>query len=496
MIPFTNLPENIRVPLFYAELDASQANSAQLNQRTLIIGQMTDTGTGEPGTPVISAGVGDARARWGSNSMLAAMTAAYRAADSFGEVWYLPLEDATGAVAASGTVTLNIEGDAGVSGVISLYIAGRRYQLPVQATQSAADIAEALATLVAADAFGLVSASAQDNVVTLTAINAGMVGNEIDVRLNYGGSRAGESTPLNLHVAIAPMAGGAINPTDTLQAALDNCGDMPFDFIVCPYTDSVSLDALHTFLNDQTGRWSWAQQIYGHAFAAYRGTLAACTTFGAGRNNQHESVLGFHDSPTPAWIVAAQLAGSVAPALRNDPGRPVQTLPIRGMLAPPVASRFLLTERNTLLYDGISTFNVGDDGTCYAENITTTYQKNPWGDPDDSYLEVETMFLLVYVLRALRSMVTSKYSRMKLAADGTRFASGSAIVTPLLIRADVIARYQELEFDGYVQNSALFARQLIVEQNANNPNRVDCLWPGTLIDQLRIFALLAQFRLS
>ena len=36
---------------------------------------------------------------------------------------------------------------------------------------------------------------------------------------------------------------------------------------------------------------------------------------------------------------------------------------------------------------------------------------------------------------------------------------------------------------------------LIVEQNASNPNRVDCLWPGTLINQLRIFALLAQFRL-
>ncbi|MFL9997975.1 hypothetical protein PQR34_42905 [Paraburkholderia sediminicola] len=47
-----------------------------------------------------------------------------------------------------------------------------------------------------------------------------------------------------------------------------------------------------------------------------------------------------------------------------------------------------------------------------------------------------------------------------------------------------------------MQESELFAQQVIVEQNANNPNRVDCLWPGTLIDQLRIFALLAQFRLS
>ena len=53
-----------------------------------------------------------------------------------------------------------------------------------------------------------------------------------------------------------------------------------------------------------------------------------------------------------------------------------------------------------------------------------------------------------------------------------------------------------MEYEGYVQGSDIFAQALIVEQNASNPNRVDALWPGTLINQLRIFALLAQFRLS
>ena len=38
------------------------------------------------------------------------------------------------------------------------------------------------------------------------------------------------------------------------------------------------------------------------------------------------------------------------------------------------------------------------------------------------------------------------------------------------------------------------AKNIIVEQNAKNPNRVDVLWPGTLINQLRVFALLNQFR--
>jgi phage tail sheath gpL-like len=154
-----------------------------------------------------------------------------------------------------------------------------------------------------------------------------------------------------------------------------------------------------------------------------------------------------------------------------------------------------LGERNTLLWDGITTFVVGSDGTVSINNLITTYQENAFGAADDSYLQVETLFLLMFVLRAQQSLVTSKYSRVKLAANGTRFAPGSAIVTPNTIRADLIAQYGELEFNGYVQDAAGFAKGLIVEKNSVNPNRVDVLWPGTLINQLRIFALLAQFRL-
>ncbi|WP_387691043.1 phage tail sheath C-terminal domain-containing protein, partial [Photorhabdus sp. RM71S] len=131
-----------------------------------------------------------------------------------------------------------------------------------------------------------------------------------------------------------------------------------------------------------------------------------------------------------------------------------------------------------------------------VENIITTYQKNSFGDNDDSYLEVETLYLLMYVTRYIRTQITSKFARMKLVKNGTRFAPGSAIVTPNIIRAELIAQYKTLEYNGYVQDSKSFADGLIVEVNAQNPNRVDVLWTGTLINQLRVFAVLNQFRLQ
>lgn len=492
-IPFKNIPSNLRVPLFYAEVDNSQANSAQQTQRALIIGQITASGAAAPNEPIISQGAADAITQGGAGSMLALMTAAYRAADDFGEVWYLPLADDPTATAATGTITVSNAPTA--TGTVYLYIAGIRVTLPVTSTQTTAQIATALAAQINATPNLPVSASATTNVVTLTALNKGIAGNDIDVRLNYLGQRGGESTPAGLVLAIVAMAGGAVNPS--LATGLANLSSKSFDFIVCPYTDATSLAAIATFLNDQTGRWSWDEQLYGHCFAAYRGTLGNQTTFGSGMNDQHTTVLGFNDSPTPNWLVAADLAGTAAVSLRADPATPLQTLALSTMLAPPLSSRFALSDQNTLLFTGISTFTVDDAGVCRLQKVITTYQKNAFGQADDSYLGVETMFTLAAVLRDMAGVITSKFARMKLAANGTRFAAGSNIVTPNIARAALIAEYQHLEEDlGWVQNATAFAEGLIVQQNTQNPNRLDVLWPGTLINQLNIFAVLAQFRLQ
>jgi phage tail sheath gpL-like len=490
-VPFSTIPSNLRVPGFYAEVDNSQANSGSQTQRTLIIGQITSSGNGVVNIPVLGQGVSDAKAKGGLGSMLALMTAAYINSDNFGEVWFLPLADAGGGVAATGTVL--IAGTPTATGVISLYIAGQLLSLVVTVAETAAAIATALAALVNSSGDLPVTATAVTATVTLTAKNKGLTGNEIDLRLNYLGTPSGEAVPAGLTLTLTPMASGATNPV--LDTALANLGDEAFDFIVSPYTDTASLNSLKVLLNDQTGRWSYASQIYGHTFAAQRGTLSTLATAGNARNYQHESIIGFYDSPSPAWIWAADVAGAAAVALRADPGRPLQTLVLSTVLAPPSASQFDLGERNTLLWDGISTFTVASDGTVAIENLITTYQKNSFAAPDDSYLQVETLFLLMYVLRAQRSLVTSKYRRVKLADNGTRFAPGSAIVTPNMVRADLIAQYRQLEFNGFVQDADAYAKALIVERNSANRSRLDILWPGTLISQLRIFALLAQFRL-
>ncbi|WP_447868811.1 phage tail sheath subtilisin-like domain-containing protein [Rahnella aceris] len=489
---FKDIPNNLRTPLFFAEFDNSQANTATATQRTLIIGQMLTNAAVNPNIPVIESSASNTAGIYGAGSMLHNQITAYLANDISGEIYLLPLVDGSSMAAATGTITLTTAPSE--TGVISLYVAGLRVQITVLSTDTVTTMAAALAAAINAKIELPVTAASAAGVITLTAKNKGAHGNSIDLRLNYQGSAGGEFTPTGLGITLTAFTGGAGSPDMT--AALANLGDRTFDFIVTPYTDTTSLDALKSLLSDSAGRWSYASQLYGHVFGAASGTYGQLTTIGEARNDQHATLLGIYDSPTPAYVWAAAVTGAVSGSLRNDPGRPLQTLTISGVLAPPLASRFELTERNNLLYSGISTFTVADDSTVQVENLITTYQTNKYGDADDSYLQVETLFLLMFVTRFIRTQVTSKFARMKLAADGTRFAPGSAIVTPNIIRAEMIAQYTQLEYNGYVQDSKAFAAGLVVTKSTTNPNRVDVLWDGVLINQLRVFALLNQFRLQ
>nr|WP_211434668.1 phage tail sheath C-terminal domain-containing protein [Bradyrhizobium diazoefficiens] len=167
-----------------------------------------------------------------------------------------------------------------------------------------------------------------------------------------------------------------------------------------------------------------------------------------------------------------------------------------GVLAPPKHQRFLLSECNALAGAGLATQGVGANNVPAIRRETTTYQKNLYDQPDDAYELVTTLATLSALLRRQKHAITSKFPRHKLADDGTRFGPGQAIVTPKIIKAELVAQYRQDEFKGLVENAKAFKDNLIVERDTTNPNRVNVLYPPDLINQLRIFAVLAQFRLQ
>lgn len=490
-VQFKTIPQGLTVPLFYAEIDNSQGNSAQPTQAALLIGAMTTGGSATAGFATPVQDQNDARAQFGPGSQLSRMTGAYRNFDGFGQLYGLPVDDAGGAVAASGSLALS--GTATAAGTLALYVAGVLVPVSVNIGDTAAVVAGNVATAVNANTDLPVTASATTGTVTLTAVNKGLTGNDVDIELNYLGRAAGQITPAGITPTITAMTGGTTNPT--LTTALANLSSTPFDYIGLAFNDAGSIAALTGFLSDTAGRWSYLDQLFGHWIAAFKGTYSAILTEGGTLNDQHGTVMPSYGSPswTPEW--AASLTAAVAVTDRANPGLPIRTMALQGILPPPIPDQFTLSEQQALLNTGMSIFNVVASSVIVAK-LVTTYRLNAFGQPDNSYQNIETMMLLKYIIRRLKTVVTSRYGQVKLTSGGAKVQPGSGVVTPSIIKADLIAEYQQMETEGYVQNSSAFAQMLVVQQNDLNPNRIDVLWPGTLADLLDVFALQLQFRLQ
>jgi phage tail sheath gpL-like len=239
------------------------------------------------------------------------------------------------------------------------------------------------------------------------------------------------------------------------------------------------------------------RQLYGHLFCAKRDTYSNLIIWGETRNFGITSVMGIEpEYASPSYEVAAAYTAKAARALTNDPARPLQTLSLNKMLPAAAERRFNLPELNSIAGVGIATQKTGLDNVCRIMRETTTAKYNLYGFSDDAYELVTTLATLAKLIRNQRQAITSKFPRHKLANDGTRFGVGQKIVTPKSVKAELISQYRIDEFNGLVEDVSAYKEHLIVERDPNNANRLNVLYPPDLINQLRIFAVLVQFRLQ
>ncbi|MCB1452400.1 MAG: phage tail sheath subtilisin-like domain-containing protein [Rhizobiaceae bacterium] len=413
--------------------------------------------------------------------MLAAMCAIARRNAPNQPIWALALADPAGA-AAVGSITMSAPG---VTGAGVLHVMGRRLTFQINAADTGAQVATKIAATI--NAANLPVTAAVDGVtaekVNVTARHNGTLGNDQEV--TFAADEPNALTAANCTVVALTGATGVPD----LITPLANLGDDEFDFIAGPYSDATSLNAVRDFLDDSSGRWSPAQQLYGHYFTAQFGTLSALVSFGNGRNDPHASILGLQRAPTPEWEYAAALGGQAALHLSDAPevSRPLQTLILSGVLPP--ADRALWfgkADRQALYADGIAGCVVRADGQVAIDRIVTTYQTSDSGVPDATFRDVETMFQLMFATRYTRGVVSDRHGRQAL-ADENPF-NVSTIATPKSVRDTLIHAYTDLVALGVLENVDLFAKYVVVERDPNNATRLNAYLPFDVVNQLRVFA--------
>jgi phage tail sheath gpL-like len=497
-VSFSRIPANWKLPLYWVEIDPSKAGLWTLRQPALLVGVMTD-GIALPDVAIPIGSQAQANKQFGQGSQLANMFAAFFRNNFANEVWGLPVADLTTGTAATGTITVTVDAGGHEAGTINLYIGGQHVPVNIGATDTLNEINVAISAAVN-DNFDLpVSSTGGPATITLTCNWKGTSGNDIDMRDSYYGRMGSEELPKGVTVAYGSsgmLSGGVGVPV--FDTAIANLGERNFEYVAMPFTDSTSLMAWEgEYSFEDQGRWGWMRQLFGHIFSAKRGDYPSLIAFGETQNNGVMSIMGVElMSPTPVYEWAAAYAAKAQRALINDPARPLQTLELTGVLTAPLHERFNRQELNALATSGIATQEADPNNLPMILRETTTYQLNLYGQSDDAYELVTTLATLARLLRNQKQAITTAFPRHKLADDGTRFGPGQAITTPGLIKSELIAQYRIDMNAGLVENIAAFKAHLLVERDSNDPNRVNVLYPPDLINQLRVFAVLAQFRLQ
>lgn len=487
-IGFNQVPAGVKVPFVFVEFDTGRAQQGPSIQNYigLIIGQKLSTGSKAAGTIERITSESQARDFYGKGSMLFHQVVAWLGSNRVNELNVFAFDDAAGSKAAG---SIEFTAPSTKAGTLALRIGGRQYNVAVASGDTENDMAVAVIAAITADedrhVDALINGGNADQ-LDLTYRHDGEVGNDIDTRFNHF---IGEEFPAGVAVTIVQLTGGTGNPS--LAAAITEMGEKQFHSIAVAYSDSANLALLQTELQD---RWGPIRQNDGQAYYARKESFSSHTTFLDTRNNEQETVMNVA-GPSPSFEWSAKIAAVVSENGQIDPARPFQTLPLRGLLSPNDSELFNFTEHDQILKAGGSTFTKDASGVVRIERLRTTRIENAFAAADESLADLNPKLTLSFLRFDFRTNMLLKFPRHKLANDGVRYAPGQKILTPKGAKAEAIAKFRQWEELGLVEGAEQFKRDIIVERNESDANRLDFLLPPDLVNQLRVSGVQIAFLL-
>lgn len=486
-ITFSEIPNILKVPGVYQEIDSSLAGSSQSQTSVVIFAQKLPVGTGPALQVQQIDSAAQAKELYGKGSQLALMLENFKANNQQQVLYAVALDDDGAAVQAAGNYT--ITGTATKAGTLTIYINGVAIKTAVAEGDTGEDVALALQAAIASNVDlpieAVIDTGVTDEQVDITALNGGEVGNDIPLFINL----FGEETPAGLTVTITQLTGGTTNPN--MAGAILALEEIRYNWFVMPYNDTANLILLETELDS---RYEALRQLGGRAFLAKRGDLATVRAFGQSRNNPHLCCIDAGQNPHSGFVWATTHAAVLAPFITADPAQPLNTKKLTGLL--PVSSRSL-SDRDDLLNNGIATHTVASDGSVYTERAVTTYTETPQAEATTAYLDMQVPETLDAMRAIRRAEIQRVYNGYKLAGTvGETYGAGQKVLTIESMTGFLLSLYKDtfLREKGWVQDYEHYKATLVVVINTQDKTRIDWQEEPTLIGQFYIGAGKIQFK--
>lgn len=474
-ISFSQIPASIRKPGKYFEFNTTNAvrTLAANSQRMLIVAQKAEDSEA-PLAPVQIYDDATAGTLFGFGSQAHRMARAAIRANAYLDLSILPVPPDEAAQAAAGK--LELTGEASGAGVLELTIADGSVAVAVASRDTAQSALEALAAAVNAEESLPVAAAvvtpedpdgegeeiAPPPYLALTAKDKGTPGNGIGLSVSC--------TAPGLTATAGAMSGGERDPD--ISEALAAVFGTDFTLYCIPWAAREQLAALRDHLASVSGP---LEQRRATAWVGGTAALSVCTTLAGDINCERISLACLPGSPSPAECLSA--AYCAVAAGEEDPARPLNTLALTGIAAPPDTARLSRTEQETALKNGVTPLEAGPGGVVQIVRAVSTYTRNAAGVADISMLDMTTIRTMDYVAKAVRERVELRFPREKLS---TR--------TPPKVRSEVLDVLRQLEQLEIVEEVETNAAGVICERDMQDPNRLNVRIPTDVVNGLHVFA--------
>ena len=499
------IPNDYRTPGTYIRVRPNYTNAGLVGfpAHGLIIAQKTVSGFAGVNVPYAIYSAAQAVLFAGSGSIAARMAQRW-----FDNNPYTPLDmvfvgDATNASAASLIIYIP-----GFTATTPLYypfrIAGVDVPITLQVGQGWTDLQAMLIAAVNSNTDLPVTAAASltgSNVV-LTAKNAGLNGNAIDVALVADGSGV---FPLlsgsPAVIGLGQVGNTAFTLRSTLQGGLGNpdvssvfpaIASSWYTDIVIPWTDAANIAEFTAELNR---RYTATVRKDAHGYVALGATLTTAIANPLGAVNcPYLSPLPMQGIKTPPEEVAAAMAANCCYRSSQDPALQMKSMVLVGVTAPDPADVFTEDEQNLLLHNGMSTYEVERDGTVTLQRVVTTYETTANGAPDTAWLDIMAAKVATRIRWDWLNYVKLQYPANKLTVDGSRASEyDPTIATPNRLLGSWVGRTALYANAGWIENEDAENKKASFTIDPNDINRCNSVQPYQRIGNLMLLDVDLQF---
>jgi phage tail sheath gpL-like len=461
-ISFDTIPSSIRKPGAYAEFNTRLAvrTLPSNKQRLMIIGQRLAAGTVAAGVPTKVFSDAAAATYFGAGSAIHGMIKAAITANPYVEITAVAVDDAAGATASTGSI--GITGGNAQGGSLIIGVAGRYAEVPLT-TEAPVQLVILLANAINARPDWPVVATYSASTLTITAKSKGSVGSDYAIEM--------VSKSAGFAFAINPMGGGSGEPD--IAGLLPSLVSASDEIMVCQLSiASVSQGYVKPYLD---ARSNSIEQRSCVAVYGSRASLSTATSLGLTLNHGRSTLAALPGSATPGYEIAAAYASVIA--FEEDPARPLNTLVLNGVTPPNLASRLSRTEQEACLANGVTPLIVGPGDTVQIVRAVTTYTTNPAGAADISLLDLTTIRTLDFCRKAWRDRIVLRFPREKKTAEVKR-----------QVRSELLDVAYKLEELGIIENVDANKAGFIVEDDSQDPNRLNVRLPTDVVNGLHVFA--------